>query len=160
MTRVGLRPATAADSEFCYRLHRAAARGYVEAVWGWEEATQRAFHDRTFRPIRMRIIVVDGRDVGSVSVEYAAAEVYLGRLEILPAYQSQGIGSQIIQRLLDEAAGRGQPVLLDVLVVNHRAHALYRRLGFHDILRHGQNNIKIRMRYPPPTPAPDQPPTH
>lgn len=51
--------------------------------------------------------------------------------------------------LLDEAARRGHPVTLDVLAVNQQAHALYRRLGFHDVTRHGENNIKIRMSSPP-----------
>ncbi len=34
---------------------------------------------------------------------------------------------------------------LDVLAINRQANALYERLGFHDVTRHGENNIKIRM---------------
>ncbi|MBL7492942.1 GNAT family N-acetyltransferase [Frankia sp. AgB1.9] len=55
------------------------------------------------------------------------------------------MGSRLIQGLLDEAARRGHAVSLDVLAVNQQAHALYQRLGFHDLARHGENNIKIRM---------------
>ncbi len=93
---------------------------------------------------------MDGRDAGSISVERRPAETYLGRIEIHPGYQGQGIGSRLIQDLLDDAVSRGRPVTLDVLAVNHQAHALYRRLGFHDIARHGDHNIKIRMRSTPP----------
>ncbi|MBB2741613.1 UNVERIFIED_ORG: RimJ/RimL family protein N-acetyltransferase [Microbispora rosea subsp. rosea] len=36
---------------------------------------------------------------------------------------------------------------MDVLAVNHRAHALYQRLGLEEVARHGEGDIKIRMRY-------------
>ncbi|MEU9246424.1 hypothetical protein [Streptomyces sp. NPDC048385] len=42
---------------------------------------------------------------------------------------------------------------MDVLVVNQRANALYRRLGLHEVTRHGENNIKIRMSTKPPQPG-------
>jgi ribosomal protein S18 acetylase RimI-like enzyme len=145
MTEVGLRPAASADSEFCFALHRAAMGSYVEQIWGWDDAIQRAHHERTFDPARTQIITVDGRDAGSISVEHRPTETYLGRIEIHPDYQGQGIGSRLIQGLLDEAARRGHLVTLDVLVVNQQAHALFRRLGFHDVARHGENNIKTRM---------------
>ncbi|WP_198153063.1 GNAT family N-acetyltransferase [Pseudofrankia sp. DC12] len=134
-----------ADSEFCFALHRAAMGSYVEQIWGWDGAIQRVHHERTFDPERTQIIMVDGRDAGLLSVERRPAETYLGRIEIHPDYQGQGIGSRLIQDLLDEAVRRGHPVTLDVLAINQQAHALYRRLGFHDVARHGENNIKIRM---------------
>ena len=46
MTAVELRPASPADSEFCYQLHKAAMGGYVTAIWGWDEQVQRGFHAR------------------------------------------------------------------------------------------------------------------
>ena len=39
MTPVALRPATPADSEFCYQLHKAAMRSYVTATWGRVHST-------------------------------------------------------------------------------------------------------------------------
>ncbi|WP_234543443.1 hypothetical protein [Streptomyces shenzhenensis] len=42
---------------------------------------------------------------------------------------------------------------MDVLVVNQRANALYRRLGLHEVTRHGENNIKTRMSAKPPQPG-------
>jgi hypothetical protein len=37
MTRVALRPATPADSECCFQLHKAAMGDYVTAIWGRAE---------------------------------------------------------------------------------------------------------------------------
>ncbi|MEU8660924.1 GNAT family N-acetyltransferase [Actinoplanes philippinensis] len=146
MTSIGLRPATDADSNRCYQLHRAAMRGYIEAIWGWNEADQQTFHDRGFDPAHTRIITADGHDAGALIVDYQPDQIYLSRIEIHPDFQGRGIGSQLIRLLLREGAARGQSVELDVLTVNPRACALYQRLGFQEINRHGPNDIKIRMR--------------
>lgn len=143
---VGLRPATPADSEFCFRLHEAAMGDYVAATWGWDEQVQRRYHERAFSPEWWQIITADGADVGMLAVEYRPAEVYLGRIEIDPAYQGRGIGGQIVTSLLGEARRRGQHLVLDVLTVNPRARALYERLGLAEVSRHGEGNIKVRMR--------------
>ena len=79
-----LRSATAADSDWCYHLHRAAFHDYVEAIWGWDERVQRTFHDRAFRPDITRIISADGAPVGAVSVERTDSVTYLGRTTIDP----------------------------------------------------------------------------
>lgn len=149
MTAVELRPATPADRDLCYELHRAAMRDYVEAIWGWDEEASRAYHDRGFDPDKTRIITVDGHEAGVLIVDYRPTEIYLGRIELHPDYQGDGIGSRLIRRLLREAAGRGQPLLLDVLVVNPRAYSLYQRLGFREVGRHGEGEIRIRMRAEP-----------
>jgi len=146
MTSVALRPAAPADSEFCYRLHKAAMGDYVTAIWGWDEQVQRGFHARAFNPGRWQIITADGADIGMLDVEYRPGEIYLARIEIHPGHQGQGIGARLISALLDEARKKGQDLVLDVLTVNHRAQALYQRLGMTEVARHGDDNIKITMR--------------
>lgn len=143
---IGLRPATAADGDFCFDLHRAAMGRYIEEIWGWDEDTQREFHERAFDPAHVKIITIDGVDAGFLRVDYQQDEIYLGRIELHPDYQGRGIGTQLVRALLAEAVDRNQDVVLDVLVVNHRAHALYERLGFREVGRHSEGNIKIRMR--------------
>jgi ribosomal protein S18 acetylase RimI-like enzyme len=146
MTTIGLRPATPADSEFCYQLHKAAMGGYVAAIWGWDEQVQRGFHDRAFNPGRWQIITAGRADIGMLDVEYRPAEIYLARIEVHPRYQGHGIGARLISALIDEAAQKGQDLVLEVLTVNHRAQALYQRLGMTEVARHGDGNIKITMR--------------
>jgi hypothetical protein len=84
MTPVALRPATAADSEFCYRLHKAAMGNYITAIWGWDEQVQRSFHTRSFNPARWQIITAAETDIGMLDVEYRPGEIYLARIEICP----------------------------------------------------------------------------
>lgn len=146
MTTVALRPATPADSEFCYQLHKAAMGEYVAAIWGWDDQVQRASHVRAFNPARWQIITVGGADIGMLDVEHRPGEIYLARIEIHPDHQGHGIGTRLVSDLLGKATRRGQELVLDVLAVNHRAHALYQRLGMTEVARHGDNNIKITMR--------------
>jgi ribosomal protein S18 acetylase RimI-like enzyme len=146
MTTLALRPATPADSEFCYQLHKAAMGEYVTAIWGWDEQVQRGFHTRAFDPGRWQIITADGADIGMLSVEYRPDEIYLARIEVHPDYQGRGIGTRLISALASEARQKGQDLTLDVLTVNRRARALYQRLGMQEVARHGDGQIKIAMR--------------
>ena len=146
MTVIALRPATATDSEFCFQLHKAAMAEYVTAIWGWDEQRQRDHHTRGFTPGHWQIITADGTDAGILIVDYRPAEIYLSRIEIHPDYQGHGIGTRLISALIDEAAQRGQDLVLDVLTVNNRAQALYQRLGMKEVARHGDGNIRIAMR--------------
>jgi ribosomal protein S18 acetylase RimI-like enzyme len=150
VTDVALRPARPADSEFCYRLHRAAMGDYVTALFGWDEQVQRGYQDRAFNPSRWQIITADGADAGMIDVERRADEIYLGRIEVLPAYQGRGIGTRLIRALIAEAHRQGQALVLEVFAVNRRARALYQRLGLRETAVHGEGNIKITMRYEPP----------
>ena len=154
MTPVALRPATPADSEFCYQLHKAAMGDYITAIWGWDEQRQRAFHTRSFNAARWQIITADGADIGMIDVEHRPAEIYLSRIEVHPSYQGHGIGTRLISTLADEARAKEQDLVLDVLNVNHRAQALYQRLGFKEVARHGDNNVKITMRLTTRRPSP------
>ena len=146
MTPVALRPATPADSEFCFQLHKAAMGGYITAIWGWDEQVQRDFHSRAFNPARWQVVTAGGADIGMIDVEYRPAEIYLARIEVHPSHQGHGTGTRLVSALIDEAARKGQDLVLDVLTVNHRAQALYQRLGMTEVARHGDGNTKITMR--------------
>jgi ribosomal protein S18 acetylase RimI-like enzyme len=150
MTVIALRPATPADGEFCYRLHKAAMGGYITAIWGWDEQVQRDFHARAFSPGRWQIITADGTDIGMINIEYRPREIYLARIEIDPGHQGRGIGTRLVGELMGQARATGQDLVLDVLAVNHRAQALYQRLGLTEVARHGDGNMRITMRYTPP----------
>jgi ribosomal protein S18 acetylase RimI-like enzyme len=76
-----------------------------------------------------QIILVNGVEVGELSVQDLADELFLSRILIKPAYQGQGLGTALIHGLQKQAQARKVPVTLQVLKVNP-AHRLYKRLGF------------------------------
>ena len=81
-----------------------------------------------------------------LDIEYRPGEIYLSRIEITPGHQRLGIGSRIIRALLEEAERTGQDLVLDVLTVNRRAQALYRRLGLTEVASDGEGGTKVTMR--------------
>lgn len=143
---VQLRQATAKDYDFLYALHVAAMREYVEQIWEWQDAWQEEYFARKFKPAARQVIVVDGCDAGTFVVEWRADEVYVALIELLPAYQGRGIGSNLLRSLIAEAHGRGLPVSLHVLKPNTPARRLYERLGFHVV---GDEAHRWRMMNPP-----------
>ncbi|MDX1520004.1 MAG: GNAT family N-acetyltransferase [Anaerolineae bacterium] len=129
MGQVTLRQATMADYDFLYNLKKAALRAYVEPIWGWDEVRQQDLFKKKFDPAQRQIVVHDGADIGVLSVIQEENEIFLAGIEILPAYQGQGIGTGLIQRTLKNAFANGIPVRLQVLK-NNPAIGLYERLGF------------------------------
>jgi ribosomal protein S18 acetylase RimI-like enzyme len=81
-----------------------------------------------------------------LDVERRPDEIYLSRIEIHPEHQGRGFGAHLIKALIAEAEQQGQDLVLDVLAVDQRAQALYRRLGFTEVARPGDDNLRITMR--------------
>lgn len=129
MDDLTLRKATQADAEFLYHVLKATMQAYVDQTWGWDEAAQRARFQEEFEPGKDRIIVLNGEDIGVIGVEEGEEELFLDKIYILPAYQRRGIGTRLIQDVLDRAFQESLPVRLRVLKVNP-ARRLYERLGF------------------------------
>ncbi len=124
-----LRAATDRDAAFVYALRKAGLRKYVAQIWGWDEAFQASRFRERFDPGRYQVVVVAGRDVGAVAIEWRNDEVFLADIEILPAWRRQGLGTGIIGAVLEEARRRRLPATLQVLKGNP-ARRLYERLGF------------------------------
>jgi ribosomal protein S18 acetylase RimI-like enzyme len=127
--RYELRPATPADYAFLYDLHVATMKPYVAQVWGWDEALQAERFRQHFDSSRLRIVVVDGQQIGMLEVEERPSDLFLVNLRILPQFQGRGWGTYIVHNLLRQAQEAGVPLTLQVLIVNQRARQLYERLG-------------------------------
>ncbi|KAK0622789.1 acyl-CoA N-acyltransferase [Immersiella caudata] len=141
-----LRPATDDDRDALYKIHRAAMYEVVKQTWGWDEDFQVALWDRDWDASEFRIVVVDGKVVGSMTVVQRPHEVRLSGFELNPEFQGRGIGSELIVGLQKEAVERGVPLALGVLLVNTRARALYERHGFKE---YDRSEIKAEMRWEP-----------
>lgn len=141
-----LRPATFDDYEFLFALHRSAMREYIEAIWGWHEGWQAEYFQKKFDPTTRQIIVINGVDAGVLVVEERPDEVYIGLIELLPAYQGRGTGTAIISQLAADAHRRGLPLSLHVLTTNEPAYRLYKHLGF---VVAGEEEYRRRMVFAP-----------
>jgi len=130
MEDVSLRAATSDDYDFLYRLHRSTFREPVAKIWGWEEERQQRRFREHFDPDRRQIIQVGGEDAGAVGFEDKGDHIFLQYIALIPEYQRRGIGSRLIESVIDEGRKCGKPVRLQVLRTNQVAIELYERLGF------------------------------
>jgi GNAT superfamily N-acetyltransferase len=146
MDSITLRKARPEDSEFAYRVKRAAFRGYVEKVWGWDEHEQRQLHEQRFGSQDFRVINLAGTDIGIMAAVVAPECVKVNQLFLLSEHQGKGIGRKCMLLIMEEARRLVLPVHLRVLKVNPRALAFYRRLGF---VRTGETDTHVLMRRDP-----------
>jgi ribosomal protein S18 acetylase RimI-like enzyme len=127
---ISLRPATEADKEFLYDLHRSTMHRYIDETWGWDEDWQRNEFESRFRKASQQVILANGPAVGMLEIEYRPDELFIANIQVRPSAQRRGIGSLIINELVAQGRRTNQPVTLQVLEVNHDALRLYERLGF------------------------------
>lgn len=81
-----------------------------------------------------------GRVIGYCIAWFIDSEVHLVNIAVTPSYQSRGIGTILLEHLLEEAAGDDRrTVTLEVRESNAGAQAFYRRFLF--------QTIGIRKRY-------------
>ena len=139
-----LRPAKTTDYEFLYQLKVACLKEYVAATWGWDKTYQREHFAAHFDPDLIQIVVVNGRDVGQLSVMDDENGVQISGVYILPEFQNQGLGTTILGDVIEEARKGRQPASLQVLKVNP-ARRLYERLGF-VVVAENETHFQMRLR--------------
>jgi ribosomal protein S18 acetylase RimI-like enzyme len=93
------------------------------------------------------VVERDGVRVGRLRVvRRAGAAVEIAGLQVLPAHQGRGVGTDVVRRVAAEAHAAGLALELGVEKDNPRARALYERLGLRPV---GEDDDEIRMRLAP-----------
>ncbi len=124
-----VRTASSGDRDFLFGVRRAALRTYVEQTSGWDDAEQRAIADKEFGELPYAVVEESTRPVGYVCVIHERECDFIEEIALLPEVQGRGIGTWLLQDILQAAQRRGVPVRLSVFISNP-AQALYTRLGF------------------------------
>lgn len=148
-----LREAVDADDAELLKLFAASRVDLLAAISQLDESQRESFmriqfearrnqYRRQYPQAHWEVIVTGDKIIGQIVVALVGDEFRLVDLALLPAFRNRGIGSAVLQDLLDEAAGAGRSVSLHVLRDNPALH-LYRRLGFvvtgeDDVYRHMQ----------------------
>lgn len=145
MAQISLRPANpATDKEFGRSVHHQAYRDVVVSQFGaWDEQLQDRFFEEGWRRAPHKIISYDGVEVGVVSVALKADHIFISEIQILPQYQSLGIGQHILEEQKQFSRESKLPLRLQVLKKN-RAIRLYERNGF---TRTSETSIHILMEW-------------
>jgi ribosomal protein S18 acetylase RimI-like enzyme len=138
-----LRPVTAEDAEFLYRLYCTTREDELnvanfpaeqrEPFLRMQFDAQKTHYEKFYPDSEHRIITVGEKSVGREYVNRAAGEILLVDLVLLPEFCNLGIGSILLENLCKESTRTGKPLRLYVVKFNNRALSLYERLGFYEI---------------------------
>lgn len=140
---VSLRPVTDADQEFLIGVYagtRAAELAQTnwddsqkDAFIRWQYAMQKQEYDARYPDARYEVILVDGVPAGRIWVGADETQIRLLDIAVIPEFQNRGVGTHLLQQLMDEAARDNKPLRHMVFVLNENAYRFYERLGFKTI---------------------------
>jgi ribosomal protein S18 acetylase RimI-like enzyme len=135
-----LRPERDADRDFRYALFCCSRLPEWEPVRLqpalFEHLMQHQFMAQTvsylnfFPQARFDIIELGTEPIGRIVVDRPGTVLHIVDQAIVPYMRNRGIGTAIMQSLMDEARAAGLPVRLQVASSNDPSMRLYARLGF------------------------------
>lgn len=129
-----LKIATQEDHDFIYNLKKTTMKDYVIKTWGsWDEDLQRVLFGRELRAIEHQIIVINNKKVGIFALNRNEKSIIVEEIQILPEYQSKGIGTLIFLDIISNAQKESIEINLRVLKVNSIAQRFYNKLGFEKV---------------------------
>jgi GNAT superfamily N-acetyltransferase len=122
-----LRAAAGSDAQWIAELRAVVLRPDLERLGRFDPVRVRERFLSAFDPTVTWVVMVDGRDAGSIAVRPDAGSLWIEHFYLSADCQGRGIGSHVLRRQLDDR--RDRPFRLNVLR-GSRAQALYERHGF------------------------------
>jgi len=139
------------DQDFLFKLY-ASTRAQEIAAFGWPATQQEAFlrmqfmaqqrsYELAYPQAEHQIVEQGGAPIGRIMVHREKDFARLVDIALLTEYCGKGIGSGLISALMEQCAGDGATLKLQVRQANP-AVRLYERLGF---IRAGEDAMYIQM---------------
>ena len=126
--RTTLRPARPEDFDYCARQYFEGMDAIIKDLNLDMDAQTAAFRQR-WDAAEVRIVTLDGVDIGWLQSFVEDDALFLGQLFVDRTLRGRGIGTLVVKSLIQEAARGGRAVTLGVVKTNP-ALRLYERLGF------------------------------
>ncbi|MDQ1673181.1 MAG: hypothetical protein QOC98_1743 [Frankiaceae bacterium] len=150
MTTIALRAAAPEDTSLQQRLFlsgRPELAPLGEALVAQQRAAQQAQFAVSYPDRTTDVVLVDGVPVGQLVVDRDANRVRLVDIVLLPEQRGHGLGTALLNRLIEEAG----PLRVELHVArDNPAARLYARLGFQV---HGDEGVYLEMHRTQPKTA-------
>jgi ribosomal protein S18 acetylase RimI-like enzyme len=143
---LSFRPIGSDDEDFLYRVY-ASTRDYEMSIVPWDAAQKEAFLKQQFTAQRdyyfkefprasYQIILRDGVRIGRLYVDRREKEIHILDITLAPEYRNAGLGTPLLEGLMNEARAAGKTVSIYVDTFSP-AVTLFERLGFSRIADNG-----------------------
>ncbi len=124
--RTVLTPAHPQDFDYCERLYFEGMEKIIKEL-NLDMAAQIAGFRQRWDVMQVRIVTLDGTDIGWLQSFVKDDALFLGQLFVDKGLRGRGIGTELVKGLIEEAASAGRAVTLGVVKTNP-ALRLYERL--------------------------------
>jgi ribosomal protein S18 acetylase RimI-like enzyme len=153
METLELRPVSPANDDFLYRVYTGSRLEEMSLV-PWDEAAKQSFlqmqfaaqqaHYQAYFPHASHdLILREGIPVGRLYVDRREMEIRILDIALLPAARGRGIGSHLLQELMEEAKAASKTLSIHVENSNPSLR-LFQRLGF---IKAGENGISCLLEW-------------
>jgi GNAT superfamily N-acetyltransferase len=150
------RPKTDADRPFLSYVY-ASTRADEMAMVAWTPDQKEEFltmqfnaqwdhYEQYYPEAAFLVIERKGEPIGRIYIDRAAEEICLIDIALIPEVRGHGLGTKLVEEILEEGQASGKRVEIHVERFNPAMH-LYERLGF---LPAGENGVYYRMVWSPP----------
>ncbi len=139
MMPILLRPVTPADEEFLLSVYASTRVDEMARVdWNTEQKelflsmqfrAQTQFYVENYRGAEFQVITLKDKSIGRLYIHRRGDEIRIMDIALLPDYRNSGIGSALLQEVLEQGKNHNLPVTIHVEQFNP-AMRLYKRMGF------------------------------
>lgn len=150
---VVLRPATEQDVPLLFQVYASTRDDVHQVEWSMEQKhaflvqqfTAQDSHYRQHYPgADFLVIELAGQPIGRLYLYRTSKEHRLMEVTLLPGYRNQGLGTALMNALMQQSDAAGLPMTLHVEQFNP-AYRMYQRLGFQDV---GMRGMYMFMERP------------
>jgi ribosomal protein S18 acetylase RimI-like enzyme len=148
-----LRPANASDELFLHCLYESThgqrfallplAVAQRESLVRMQFDAQRTGYRQQYPRSEDFVVVIGDRPAGRLWMDEGGQNIVVVDIAIAREHQGCGIGTEVLQHVIERAEAAGKSVRLTVDRMNARAFGLYRRLGFEVC---GGDDVDIEMQ--------------
>lgn len=146
------RIATQNEDEFLFEVY-ASSRIEEIASWKWADKEnlnflqiqyqcQKNYYALQYPNLETKIILFENEKIGKLLLADLVDRLVIVDLALLLKYQNIGIGTEVLQRIVERARNSNQNIELSVLRSNERAKRLYERMGF-QVINYSELYIKL-----------------
>lgn len=150
---ISLRPITEDDMDSLYDIYCSTKKLELDLMAGCSEpekenflkqqfSAQHYYYLSNYNPAYFGILESNSTVIGRLYIHEIAEELCIVDITLLPPFRNKGIGSQVLENILQYATNEGKKVILHVENTNPAIY-LYRKLGFQVLNDNGVYSLLI-----------------